>query len=55
MQCRRLVKVPAGLVRMAEREGRPYPVFCSRRCNVRYVAIQGRQQQEIRAWARRES
>lgn len=44
--CRREVVVPAGPVRSSMREGRKYVVFCSRRCNLSYVAKEGTRQQE---------
>ena len=39
--CGRPVTVPAGSVKQAFRIGRPYPVFCSRKCNSAYVAREG--------------
>lgn len=44
--CSRTVIVPAGRVRSASRARRSYVVFCSRRCNLNYVAREGTRQQE---------
>ncbi len=44
--CSKTVVVPAGPVRAAMRAGRGYVVFCSRRCNLTYVATEGTRQQE---------
>lgn len=44
--CGKSVVVPGGPVRSSMREGRDYIVFCSRRCNVSYVAREGTAQQE---------
>ncbi len=44
--CSRTVVVPAGPVRAAMRAGRNYVVFCSRGCNLTYVAREGARQQE---------
>lgn len=44
--CCKEVIVPAGPVRAAMRYGRRYVVFCSRRCNLGYVAREGTRQQE---------
>ncbi len=44
--CSRQVVVPAGRVRAALRDRRAYVVFCTRRCNMTYVATEGARQQE---------
>lgn len=44
--CNRPMIVPAGPVRSAMREERTYVVFCSRRCNLTYIAQEGTKQQE---------
>lgn len=44
--CSRDVIVPAGPVKATIRSGRSYVTFCSRRCERRYVAIEGAKQQE---------
>ena len=47
LNCRRLVTVPGGLVRAARKAETEYIVFCSKQCNVVYVATEGaRGQQE---------
>jgi len=46
LHCRRIVKVPKGGVIAAKRAGRPYVVYCSRKCNLVHVAEQGAKQQE---------
>lgn len=43
--CSRMVIVPAGRVRSASRARRSYVVFCSRRCNLHHVAVEGTRQQ----------
>lgn len=44
--CSKPVIVPAGPVRAAMRDERDYVVFCTRRCNLTYVAKEGTRQQE---------
>lgn len=44
--CSRAVVVPAGPVRAMMRDEREYVVYCSRRCNLQYVAREGTRQQE---------
>lgn len=44
--CGRSVMVPGGQVRAAMKADREYIVFCSKRCNVAYVATEGVKQQE---------
>lgn len=44
--CSKTVVVPSGPVRAAMRVGRSYVVFCSRRCNLTYIAREGTRQQE---------
>lgn len=44
--CSKQVVVPAGRVRSAVRHERSYIVFCSRRCNMTYVAREGTRMQE---------
>ena len=50
--CNRDLIVPAGPVRAAQRLGRSYITFCSRRCERRHVAMQGARQQEEQFHAR---
>lgn len=38
--------IPARLLRVAERLGRPYVQFCSAKCNKTYVAREGVKSQE---------
>lgn len=44
--CGKHIVVPSGPVRAAARVGRDYVQFCSRRCNIGYVAKEGTRQQE---------
>jgi hypothetical protein len=44
--CSRDLVVPASHVRVAVRECRPYVTFCTRACNLKYVAMEGARQQE---------
>jgi hypothetical protein len=44
--CSRQVVLPGGPVRAAMRAGRTYVVFCTRRCNLTYIAREGTRQQE---------
>jgi predicted Fe-S protein YdhL (DUF1289 family) len=39
--CSRLIQVEKTWVQAAHAEGREYITFCSRRCNLRHVAIHG--------------
>jgi hypothetical protein len=51
--CSRPVVVPSGGVRMAMRKQKNYFTFCSRRCNLEYVAKEGTRQQEEQLNAKR--
>lgn len=44
--CRRDLTVPKTHVAAAIRDDRPFIRFCSRACNVKYVAKEGTRQQE---------
>lgn len=44
--CSRNLTVPASHVRQAMRERRLYVIFCTRACNLSYVAREGTRQQE---------
>jgi len=46
LRCRKPVAYPAGPAREALRKNLPLVVFCSRLCNLTYVAEQGVKQQE---------
>ena len=46
LNCQRVVMIPAGQVRAALKTGRDYVTFCTKRCNVIYVAREGARQQE---------
>lgn len=50
--CSRQINVPKTHVRAAQRDGRPFVVFCTRRCNLTYIAKKGVQQQEEQLRAR---
>jgi hypothetical protein len=52
--CSKDVVVPGGPVRAELRAGREYVIFCTRRCERRYVAREGAKQQEEVANARRD-
>lgn len=45
--CSRMVTVEESWPRSAKKDGRPYIVFCSRRCNLHYVAEEGTLLQEF--------
>lgn len=44
--CRRMVKVPAGPLAAAKRYARKYVRFCSRRCELKFIAREGVKKQE---------
>lgn len=45
--CRRMVKVPTGPLIAAKRYARPYVRFCSRKCELKFIAREGAKQQEV--------
>jgi hypothetical protein len=47
--CGKSVSVPAGPMRLAAREGKQRPVYCSRKCNFMHVAREGARLQDEQA------
>jgi len=50
LQCKKSVIYPAAVVRECLRKQRRFVAFCSRLCNLTYVAEQGAKQQEAIAF-----